>query len=136
MEVLMGHNWSPKVTCIKGRPPLRRRPPRSGKGRTATSARILERYSSRPWKNFSSVKTEMAPAPVVSESALSSPDQVPLVAALVGDLKRDLVNAQQAQQNATVLVVQLNFKIMVLTMTVVHTLSLMLVTILQMDVVL
>ena len=54
---------------------------------------------------------EMAPAPVVSESALSSPDQVPLVAALVGDLKRDLGNAQQAQQNATVLVVQLNSRL-------------------------
>ncbi len=54
---------------------------------------------------------EMAPAPVVSESALSSPDQVPLVAALVGDLKRDLGNAQQAQQNATALVVQLNSRL-------------------------
>ena len=53
----------------------------------------------------------MAPAPVVSESALSSPDQVPLVAALVGDLKRDLGNAQQAQQNATALVVQLNSRL-------------------------
>ncbi|MEC9129458.1 MAG: hypothetical protein VX748_05645, partial [Actinomycetota bacterium] len=54
---------------------------------------------------------EMAPAPVVSESALSSPDQVPLVAALVGDLKRDLGAAQQAQQNATALVVQLNSRL-------------------------
>ena len=36
---------------------------------------------------------------------------MPLVAALVGDLKRDLVNAQQAQQNATVLVVQLNSRL-------------------------
>ena len=57
------------------------------------------------------VAAEMAPALVVSESALSSPDQVPLVAALVGDLKRDLVNAQQAQQNATALVVQLNSRL-------------------------
>ena len=57
------------------------------------------------------VAAEMAPAPVVSEFALSSPDQVPLVAALVGDLKRDLVNAQQAQQTATALVVQLNSRL-------------------------
>ena len=57
------------------------------------------------------VAAEMATAPVVSEFALSSPDQVPLVAALVGDLKRDLVNAQQAQQTATALVVQLNSRL-------------------------
>ena len=54
---------------------------------------------------------EIAPAPVVTEPAPLSAGQVPLVPALVADLKRDLVNVQHAQQNATALVLQLNSRL-------------------------
>jgi len=50
-------------------------------------------------------------APVMTESVSSSRDEVPSVASQVSDLKRELINAQQAQNNATVLVSELNARL-------------------------
>ena len=53
----------------------------------------------------------LVPAPVVTEAAPSSLAEAPSVASQVSDLKRELINAQQAQNNATVLVSELNARL-------------------------
>ena len=50
-------------------------------------------------------------APVMTESATPSVAESPSVAAAVSDLKRELINAQQAQNNATALVSELNARL-------------------------
>ena len=50
-------------------------------------------------------------APVMSEPATSSVAEAPSVASAVSDLKRELINAQQAQNNATALVSELNARL-------------------------
>ena len=50
-------------------------------------------------------------APGITESATSSIAEAPSVASAVGDLKRELINAQQAQNNATALVSELNARL-------------------------
>ena len=50
-------------------------------------------------------------APGITESATSSVAEAPSVASAVGDLKRELINAQQAQNNATALVSELNARL-------------------------
>lgn len=50
-------------------------------------------------------------APVMTESATSSVAEAPSVASAVSDLKRELINAQQAQNNATALVSELNARL-------------------------
>jgi hypothetical protein len=50
-------------------------------------------------------------APVMSEAATSSVAEAPSVASAVSDLKRELINAQQAQNNATALVSELNARL-------------------------
>ena len=50
-------------------------------------------------------------APVMTESVSSSMDEVPSVASQVSDLKRELINAQHAQNNATALVSELNARL-------------------------
>jgi hypothetical protein len=50
-------------------------------------------------------------APVMAESATSSVAEAPSVASAVSDLKRELINAQQAQNNATALVSELNARL-------------------------
>ncbi|MEL0282544.1 MAG: hypothetical protein VXA76_08500 [Actinomycetota bacterium] len=50
-------------------------------------------------------------APVMSEPAMSSVAEAPSVASAVSDLKRELINAQQAQNNATALVSELNARL-------------------------
>ena len=50
-------------------------------------------------------------APVMREPATSSVAEAPSVASAVSDLKRELINAQQAQNNATALVSELNARL-------------------------
>ena len=50
-------------------------------------------------------------APVMTEAAMSSVAEAPSVASAVSDLKRELINAQQAQNNATALVSELNARL-------------------------
>ena len=50
-------------------------------------------------------------APVMTESATSNVAEAPSVASAVSDLKRELINAQQAQNNATALVSELNARL-------------------------
>ncbi|MEL0249671.1 MAG: hypothetical protein VXA23_06770, partial [Actinomycetota bacterium] len=50
-------------------------------------------------------------APVMTEPAMSSVAEAPSVASAVSDLKRELINAQQAQNNATALVSELNARL-------------------------
>jgi len=50
-------------------------------------------------------------APVMTQSATSSVAEAPSVASAVSDLKRELINAQQAQNNATALVSELNARL-------------------------